>query len=565
MLANGKVAMRSWWAAGGSGRRGWLGALTAVLIGTLAQPTAAAAPPRVDWGRALVDATMRDHPDPAKLPWLYTWALFLHGQHLVWRRTREPRYLEYLKAWGDAHVLPDGTAVDRDALGRPVPVALRSLDFLNPGRLAVTLFALTGENRYRLAARKVRAQLAPGAYPRTTDGGFWHGRGVPGQLWADGTYMSTAFLLAYAEVFAGEEAAARDEAALQLEVYGRHLQDPATGLLRHAFDEGRRAAWADPVTGLSPEVWCRAVGWYGVALVDTLAVLPADHPRRAALLSSLRRLVAGLQRHQDRTSWRWFEVMDKGALPGNWVETSCSAMHAYVVAQAVAHGWRGPRYQALASNAFQGVLDTVSLDAQGRARLEGTVIGTSVGDLAYYLARPRQTNNVHGIGAFLIVHEQLAPVPAGASLRWFEAEAGSLTAPLVVVTDAAASGNAVVLAPTGNNSLAGPPANGRARYGFTLAAPGRYKLWARVGAVTERSNSYWVRVDGGAWLPWNLPVHGSPYWSFLRATVGPTPPTLLDLTAGRHVVELAYRENDTRLDKLLLTDALHLVPHGPGG
>jgi len=555
--------MRRDWVVGGPGRHGWLGALIAVLIGTQALPTAAA-PAAVDWGRALVDATMREHPDPTKLPWAYQWALFLHGQHLVWRRTREPSYLAYLKAWGDAHVLPDGTAVDRDALGNPVPVAFRALDFLNPGRLAVTLFALTGEARYERAARKVRDQFD--AYPRTADGGFAHGRGVPGQLWADGAYMSTAFLLEYGQVFP-DGGASRDEAARQLEVYGRHLQDPSTGLLWHAFDESRRAPWADRVTGLSPAVWCRAVGWYGVALVDTLAALPADHPRRAALLDRLRRLATGLARHQDRASWRWFEVMDPpGApLPGNWVETSCSAMHAYVLARGVQRGWLGPHHQAPASQGFQGVLDTVALGADGLAVLEGTVIGTSVGDRAYYLARPRQTNNVHGVGAFLLLHEQLARVPAGTSLRWFEGEAGSLTAPLAVVTDSTASGNAVVLAHTGNDSLAGPPANGRARYAFTLAAPGRYKLWARVGAATERSNSYWVRIDGGAWRPWSLPVHGSLYWSFLRATAGPTPPTLLDLTAGRHVVELAYREHDTRLDKLLLTDALDLVPHGLGG
>jgi len=394
--------MRRDWVVGGPGRHGWLGALIAVLIGTQALPTAAA-PAAVDWGRALVDATMREHPDPTKLPWAYQWALFLHGQHLVWRRTREPRYLAYLKAWGDAHVLPDGTAVDRDGRGNPVPVVFRALDFLNPGRLAVTLFALTGEARYERAARKVRDQFD--AYPRTADGGFAHGRGVPGQLWADGAYMSTAFLLEYGQVFP-DGGASRDEAARQLEVYGRHLQDPSTGLLRHAFDESRRAPWADRVTGLSPAVWCRAVGWYGVALVDTLAALPTSHPRRAALLARLRKLAAGLVRHQDRASWRWFEVMDKGALPGNWLETSCSAMHAYVLARSVERGWLEAMYRPSANAAYQGVLAMVSRGTGGLANLEGTVIGTSVGDLAYYLARPRQTNNVHGVGAFLIAHEQ---------------------------------------------------------------------------------------------------------------------------------------------------------------
>jgi oligogalacturonide lyase len=62
----------------------------------------------------------------------------------------------------------------------------------------------------------------------------------------------------------------------------------------------------------------------------------------------------------------------------------------------------------VADDAFQGVLETVSLDRDGLAVIEGTVVGTGVGDLAHYLARPRQPNEHHGIGAFLIMHEQRA-------------------------------------------------------------------------------------------------------------------------------------------------------------
>lgn len=381
-----------------------IGGVAAMLVGGAPARVAAAT---VDWGRALVEATMQRYPDAVRLPWSYQWALFLHGQHLVHQRTRDPRYLAYLKAWGAAHVLPDGTAVDRRGGGSQAPVVFRSLDYLNPGRLAVLLHALTGEGRYRLAAQKVRAQFQD--YPRTQDSGLGHGRGVPHQLWADGTYMSTSFLLEYGKTFP-DAGIARDEAARQLEVYGSRLQDPRTGLLRHAYDEIRQAPWADRATGRSPEIWCRAVGWYGVALVNTLDVLPARHWRRAGLLSRLRKLVAGLARHQDPVSGRWFEVMDRGAHPGNWVETSCSAMHAYVLSRAVQRGWIAATYQGPADKAYRGVLNMVSRGSDGLARLEGTVIGTSVGDLAYYLARPRQTDNIHGIGAFLLMHEQFARV-----------------------------------------------------------------------------------------------------------------------------------------------------------
>jgi unsaturated rhamnogalacturonyl hydrolase len=39
--------------------------------------------------------------------------------------------------------------------------------------------------------------------------------------------------------------------------------------------------------------------------------------------------------------------------------------------------------------------------------LTGISIGTNVGDYAFYIARPRETNDFHGLGAFLIRNEQL--------------------------------------------------------------------------------------------------------------------------------------------------------------
>jgi unsaturated rhamnogalacturonyl hydrolase len=162
-----------------------------------------------------------------------------------------------------------------------------------------------------------------------------------------------------------------------------------------------------------------------VSLVDTLAVLPTDHPLRAGLLARLRNLASGLERYQDRATWRWRQVMDKGPRPlapgsdaPNFLETSCSAMHAYTLSRAVNWGWINPRFRAIADSAFRGVLNTVSPVASGTtARIEGTVQGTDVGGLAYYLGRQQKDNDLHGIGAFLIMHEHMARLPAATAPR----------------------------------------------------------------------------------------------------------------------------------------------------
>jgi unsaturated rhamnogalacturonyl hydrolase len=371
-------------------------ALSRVLAGlvfvlVLAGLPAAAA---TDWGRAMVEATIARHPDPATLSgWNYPFGLYLHGQYLVFRRTGEARYLRYIEGWPDSHI--DA----HDQIDRP----LDTLDSHMPGLLLLDLYRETGEPKYARAAQSVRRSLD--GHPRTNDGGYWHTAQLAGQLWADGTFMVVPFLVEYGRIFP-DRSESTDEAVRQLLIYARHLQDPRTGLLWHAYDETGRAPWLPPGTSHSPEFWCRAVGWYGLALIHALDGVE-EHPRRPDLLSILQRLVAGLERYQDRDSGLWFQVMDKGEMPGNWTETSCSAMHTYVISRAVERGYVPARYAAAAARGYQGVLSRVSLDAEGRTDLDGTCVGTGVGDLASYLARPRLRNDLHGLGAFLLMYEQV--------------------------------------------------------------------------------------------------------------------------------------------------------------
>src|SRR6478736_6609729 len=44
--------------------------------------------------------------------------------------------------------------------------------------------------------------------------------------------------------------------------------DKKTGLMYHGYDESRQQKWADKTTGRSPNFWARAMGWYGMGLVD---------------------------------------------------------------------------------------------------------------------------------------------------------------------------------------------------------------------------------------------------------------------------------------------------------
>ena len=388
-------------------RRGWRRLLVAGLVAgltfSLAPPAATAASDpvagaavdyRTDWGRAVVESTMKRFAPDKIGNWGYQVGLYMYAQYLVYKRTGDKRYFDYIKAWYDRFV---------DANGH-VSNGFNNLDAMRSGQMLPILFKETGDVRYKLAADQIRKRLD--TYPRTTDGGFWHATpSRDSQLWSDGVYMVLPFLATYGAMI-GDSEYAFDEVTRQLLIYASHLQ-AGNGLLYHAYDEKRVQPWADKVTGRAPEFWCRAIGWYGMATVDVLELLPRDHPRREQLLSILRNLIAGYGRYQDRKTGRWFQVVDKGDNPANWTETSCSSMYTFTISRAVQRGYVSPLYALHSAYGYRGVLQKVSLDDQGLTNVADICIGTNVGDLPFYFARPRATNDLHGLGAFLIMNEQL--------------------------------------------------------------------------------------------------------------------------------------------------------------
>ena len=380
-------------------RSGWLRRIGIVLVASLAPilPVATAADahhqPATDWSKAVVDSTMKRFTPATLGGWGYQTGLYLYGQYLVYKRTHDRAYLDYIKAWVDRFV---------DANGH-VANSFDSLDSMQSGNLLVLLYQETKDPRYQAAAAQIRTRL--NTYPRTTDGGFWHATSRQHQLWLDGTYMVLPFLQRYGAAF-NDSQYADAEAAKQLVIYGSHLADPS-GFLFHAYDESGTQPWADPTTHHSPEFWCRSIGWYAMASVDTLDYTPRSDPDRVKIIQNVRNLAQAMRQYQDPQTGRWFQVPEKPTLAGNWTETSCSAMYTYMLAKAVQRGYINPSYLFTAYRGYRGVLAQVSLGTHGLTNIADICIGTNVGDTAFYLARPRATNDPHGLGAFLIMNEQM--------------------------------------------------------------------------------------------------------------------------------------------------------------
>ena len=360
-----------------------------------------------DLSVAVVEQTIKDHPTPASLgPWGYTRGLTLYAIGKVYQRTRDPRYLRYIQAWADAHVNAQGE----------IDHSIDALDDIQPGMLMISLYRDTGELRYKLAAERIRRRFD--TYPRTQDGGLWHG-GVTEhqhQLWLDGMYMSMPFLVQYGELF-GDQKYANTEAAKQLLLYASHLNDPLTGLLFHAYDESGTQPWAQPNTHHSSYFWGRSIGWYAMALIEVLETMPKDHPDRPKLIALVKQLAGAFERFQDPKTGLWYNVVDKPNQPGNWLESSASSMYIYVISKAVQRGYVQKSYAAVACRGYHGMLAQLVANPDHDVSVPNICAGSVVGDLPYYMARPRNTDDIHGIGAFLLMNEQMRDAPCARKMR----------------------------------------------------------------------------------------------------------------------------------------------------
>lgn len=305
------------------------------------------------WSQRMADSEMQRFPQlyqfdhGKRLYFGYTQGLGATAMLKMWHYTGQQKYYDYVYQWGDTIIGPQGQI----HLYKPEDY---NLDFINSGKALFELYAQSGEERFRMAIDslmdlQMRRQL------RTPQGGFWHKKRYTQQMWLDGLYMASPFLAQYAVTF--DEPAWIDDVIHQLTLVGEHTYDANTGLFYHAWDASHQQAWANPETGCSPNFWGRSIGWYAMALVDDLDFIPQDHPRRGEVLELVRKVAEGMLRWQDKETGLWYQVVDKGQLEGNYLESSVSAMMMYFYAKACNKGYL-PRetYWPVANAVLDGLI-----------------------------------------------------------------------------------------------------------------------------------------------------------------------------------------------------------------
>lgn len=393
-------------------------AASLLLVSTASVSLAATTPTRtfgdaspLEWSKRMADSeiarrgTTMFHRGGPRARWDYTTSLFGLSLLKLADQTGNTAYVDYGAKTVESFVQPDGSIAT-------YKMEEYNIDMIPPGKVMLLRWEQgVRDPKFKTAIETLRTQLHK--HPRTSDGGFWHKLRYPHQMWLDGLFMASPFLAHYGKVF--EEPAAFDDVAKQIVLTDQHTYDAKTGLYYHAYDEKRAQPWADKTTGHSPNFWGRAVGWWAMALVDSLDFFSPTHPDVEHINEILRRTADGIVRWQDPQTGLWWQVLDQGDREGNYREATASSMFVYALAKGINRGYL-PRdkYLPVALKGYEGIIrDLIRTDADGSISLTQccSVAGLGYtnskgrprdGSFEYYISEPVIDNDLKGVGPFIL-------------------------------------------------------------------------------------------------------------------------------------------------------------------
>lgn len=339
-----------------------------------------------------------------KSTWNYIDGCMIKAILEMYAITKEDKYLKFADDFIDCKVNADGTIEGYD-------VDELNIDNVNAGKTLFELFDLTGKEKYRKAIDLVYSQVAQ--MPRTKEGNFWHKNIYPNQVWLDGLYMCQPFYMEYETRFHDKKN--YDDIFRQFFNVEKNMRDPKTGLYYHAYDSSRAMFWCDRVTGLSQNFWLRALGWFSMALLDTLD--KADASAAGESYEKLKQIFVELMdamlKYQDE-SGMWYQIVNYGGMDKNYLETSGSSIMAYALLKGVRLGILPESYVEYAKKAIDGICDKYLKTKEGEMSLGGICLVAGLGGkdrrpgtYDYYMSEPIVEDDAKGVGPFLLAYTEL--------------------------------------------------------------------------------------------------------------------------------------------------------------
>lgn len=363
--------------------------------------------------------------DFAKKPrWSYVMGIELEAMLDTYLIYGGEKIMDYCQEYTDTMITSNGEIRNYNLLDY-------NLDNIRTGHFVSRMYQLRPEKKNLKAMKTMMKQLD--SQPRTVaDKVFWHKAIYAYQVWLDGIFMGLPYRSLTASMLYSKKKANKiyDDAVNQISITYDRTFDPKTGLNRHAYDENRNMFWADKQTGLSQHCWGRAQGWYSMALIELLDVMPESYARRSELITLLQKDLDAIIKWQDAETGLWYQVMDEPGKEGNYLESTCSSMFAYVLMKAHRKGYLGEKYRDAGMKAYNGIIkhfikvhpdNTISLTQCCEVAGLGPGISPQVeaalikinpknkakenlrrdGSYEYYLSEPIRDNDAKGVGPFI--------------------------------------------------------------------------------------------------------------------------------------------------------------------
>jgi rhamnogalacturonyl hydrolase YesR len=360
---------------------------------------------------------------PKGIQWNYPWGVTLYGMLYSSRIIGDTpvqnfvinhnlivgRYYDWLKGLGETVTNANAQQISAFQKNSSMGYVFRLGNLDNCGAMGAQLMEgiLTHAETVSDAQVQIGTAIAtyigtnyPGVHQaRLADGTLWRPRQYNGTIWCDDLYMSCPFLIRWAQY--SKNLVFLDDAASQIINMASKLQD-TNGVWFHAYFVNQHEGFNHTHSSVK---WGRANGWTMVTTVEVLSAMPTNHPARDQVLTILRRHIEGIKQMQS-PSGMWYQVLDDGANPRNWEETSCTAMFAYSIARAVNRGWINPTNMTVAQKAFVAICKRVQPNGVVNGTCEGTNIGTNED---FYLNRNHTTNvdDMHGRGPVMLAGAEI--------------------------------------------------------------------------------------------------------------------------------------------------------------
>ena len=330
--------------------------------------------------------------------WHYENGCFLKGLASLYEKTGNKEYFDFIVRIMDMFINEKGQIAT-------YKIEDYNLDQINQGKMLLYLYKKTGQERYKSAAYKLMIQLRN--HPRTAEGIFFHKKMYPSQVWLDGLYMASPFWAEFIRDF--EYTKVYDEVIRQFTGAYKNTLDVKSGLLKHAWDESKTQVWSNPITGQSEHTWSRALGWYMMALVDTLEIIPENEKSRQYLLDILNVLADRIFDYCDEKFNCWYQVVECVGREGNYLEASGSIMIISSLAKAVNRGYIDNAYKEKIKKSYDGFLNHfISEDENGYMDINYICscagLGSDpyrTGGYSYYIGEGISSNDYKCMGAFI--------------------------------------------------------------------------------------------------------------------------------------------------------------------